>query len=157
MRVDDDAVSQRRMLTERMPRWTDCTGYRRVGAAGYSKERKVLYDLLNIRDWFYYYEVVVRRQGREQILARLRSRPRAELAISHTHRRLEVSRPTISYRRMRGIHPHKAAELCGLFLIMNLMLPWFWPWIVGSIIWLSLIGGLLSSGKQWQAGGDDDR
>ncbi len=117
----------------------------------------MFYDLLHTRDWLYYYEVVVTRQGHDQILARVPSRPQAELAIARTRRRIEVSRPAMRWRRVRGVHPVKAAEICSLVLVLALVLPWFWPRAILSMVSAALICGLLSSGAQWRQGGEDDR
>jgi len=117
----------------------------------------MLYDLLNKSDWLYHYEVVVSRHGRDQIIARVPSRPRAQVAIVRTQRRLEVSHQTVHWRRVRGLHPRKAAELCFLFLIVAATLPWFWPRIVLVLMGTALIAGLLTSGKEWRQGGEDDR
>ena len=41
----------------------------------------MLFSLFDVHDWRYHYEVVVVRQGREQVLARVRSRWLAEQAM----------------------------------------------------------------------------
>ncbi len=117
----------------------------------------MFHDVLNVHDWLYHYEVVVSRQGRDQILARVPSQLQAEVAIAQTRARVEVSRPTIRWRRVRGTHPVKAAELCTLVLVVVLTLPWFWPRTILSMVCAALIWGLLTSGTHWRQGGADDR
>ena len=113
--------------------------------------------MLNVCDWLYHYEVVVTRHGRDQILARVPSRVRAEWAIASSRKWLEISRHTVQWRRVRGVHPVKAAQLCMLLLGVALALPWFWPRALLSIVCVATICGLLSSGTRWRQGGEDDR
>jgi len=117
----------------------------------------MLFDLLNIRDWLYHYEVVITRQGRDQLLARVPTRRYAELAIANAPAKVEVSRQTIQWRRARGVHPDKVAVLCTLLLLVMSALPWAWPSLIFSVVCVALIGGLLTSGRDWRQGGDDDR
>ena len=117
----------------------------------------MFHDLFNARDWMYHYEVVVSRHGRDQIVARVPSLPRAYGALVSTRRQLEVSDQQVHYRRARGLHPTKAAEMCILLLVVAVVLPWFWPKIVLSLVTTALVFGLLSSGRSWRNGGEDDR
>jgi hypothetical protein len=107
--------------------------------------------------WLYHYEVVVRRHGREQILARVPSRRQAEFEIAHVNGGVEVSRQTISWRRARGVHPVNLAKFALVLLLMVLLLPWAWPRLVFSLLCTALICGALSSGTSWKHGGEDDR
>ena len=117
----------------------------------------MLFDLLNIRDWLYHYEVVITRQGREQLLARVPTRWHAELSIAEVPAKVEVSRQSIQWRRVRGVHPHKAAALCALLLLVVNTLPWLWPRLIVSLVCVAVICGLLTSGRDWMQGGEDDR
>lgn len=114
-------------------------------------------EWLSEHAWHYHYEVIVRRQGREQILARVASQRRADQAIAHVRADIEVSRPTVYWRRARGVHPANLAKCCLALLLVVLLLPWIWPRLVLSILCASLICGALSSGTSWKQGGEDDR
>lgn len=114
-------------------------------------------DLFNWREWFYHYEVFILRHGREQLYARVPSRWRAQAAAARVCRELEIGRHTVYWRRVRGIHPRKAATLSSFVLLLLLMLPWLWLRISFSVVGLSLICGFLTSGINWMRGGEDDR
>ena len=114
-------------------------------------------DLFNWREWLYHYEVFIMRQGREQLFARVPSAWHAESTAARVCRELEIGKHTVSWRRVRGLHPRKAAMLSSLLLVLILLLPWLWLQVSLSIIMLSLIFGLLTSGLDWMKGGDDDR
>ena len=107
--------------------------------------------------WFYHYEVVVRRHGRDQIVARVPSRRRAEMASAHARNGLEISRPTVEWRRVRGVHPFNLAKFGVVLLLMVMFLPWAWPRLIFSLVFMALICGALSSGASWRQGGMDDR
>ena len=107
--------------------------------------------------WLHHYEVIVRRQGREQIVARVPSQRRAEQQIAHVRAGLEISRPTVFWRRVRGVHPVNLAKCCFALLMLALLLPWIWPRLVISILCMALMCGALTSGTSWKQGGRDDR
>ncbi|CAA9234008.1 MAG: hypothetical protein AVDCRST_MAG93-1013 [uncultured Chloroflexia bacterium] len=115
------------------------------------------FNLFAVHDWLYHYEVVVSRQGREQVLARVPSRRAAEQAMLLLPTRVELSRQSLDWRRSRGIHPDRAVQLCTLLLLVALALPGVWLQMVVQLICLAVIGGLLSSGRKWRQGGQDDR
>ncbi len=117
----------------------------------------MLYDWVKEFDWLYHYEVVVTRHGRDYVIARVPSRTRAEMSIGWVRRGVEISWTTVQWRRMRGVHPANAAKFCMLVLVLALMLPWFWPRLVMSLLCTAMICGLLSSGGRWKQGGEDDR
>lgn len=114
-------------------------------------------EWLSEHAWHYHYEVIVRRQGREQIVSRVPSQRRAEQQIAHVRADFEISRPTVYWRRVRGVHPANLAKCCFGLLVLALLLPWVWPRLVVSLLCTSLICGALSSGSSWKQGGDDDR
>ena len=114
-------------------------------------------DLFNWREWLYHYEVFITRQGREQLFARVPSAWHAESTAARACRELEIGKHTVSWRRVRGLHPRKAAMLSSLVLLLIFLIPWLWLRVSFSIIVLSLIFGLLTSGLGWMKGGDDDR
>ena len=123
----------------------------------HDSEGKMRFDLFNVRDWLYYYEVVVTRQGRDQVLARVTSHTAAERMLAMVPAATEVSRQHVQWRRVRGLHPDRAAQLCTLLLLVALALPGFWlPTVVG-VLCLAVICGLCTSGRHWRQGGEDDR
>ena len=107
--------------------------------------------------WRYHYEVLVLRHGGPELLARVPSRATAERTIRQACRQLEVRASAFRWRRTRGVHPRNVAKLCTVPLVLSLLLPW--SWLAGglSLIWLAVIGGLLTSGQHWMRGGGDDR
>jgi hypothetical protein len=113
--------------------------------------------LLNDHPWLYHYEVVVRRQGRNQLLARVPSEAKAADLAARIRDELEISSSSVTWYRTRGIHPVNGAKFVFCCLLGSLLLPWFWLRIALSLVWLALICGLLSSGASWQRGGVDDR
>jgi hypothetical protein len=123
----------------------------------HDSEEKMLFDLFNVRDWLYYYEVVVTRQGRDQVLARVPSRSAAERMLAMVPASLELSHQHMQWRRARGLLPDKAAQLCTLPLLVALALPGFWLPAVVGVLCLAVIGGLCTSGRHWRQGGEDDR
>lgn len=114
-------------------------------------------DVLNWREWLYHYEVLVTRQGRDQIYARVPTRWHAEATAARASRELEIGRHSVSWRRARGLHPRKAATLSTLVLLLFLLIPWLWLRVSFSVVGLSVVIGLLTSGQAWIMGGDDDR
>jgi hypothetical protein len=114
-------------------------------------------DLFNIRDWRYHYEVVITRQGRTQPVARVPSQWSAEITVKRMLRELEIGRNAIHWRRARGVHPRRLAGLLIAPLLFAILLPWFWPRVVLSLICIATICGLCSSGLHWMRGGEDDR
>ena len=117
----------------------------------------MLFSLFNGHDWVYHYEVVVVRQGREQVLARVRSRWLAEQATLLVPAGVELNRHNLHWRRRRGVHPDRVVQLCVLLLLLTLALPGLWLPAMMQLLCLAVIGGLLSSGRQWRQGGEDDR
>lgn len=117
----------------------------------------MFFDRFDIHDWLYHYEVVVRRQGGEQVLARAPSRYAAERLVNLVPAGLEVSRQSLDVRRARGVHPDKVARLCLLIFLAALLLPGLWLPAMVQLLCLAVAGGLLSSGRQWRQGGRDDR
>ena len=117
----------------------------------------MLFNLLDKHDWLYHYEVVVIRQGNEQVIARVPSRRAAERAMGLVPARAEVSRQSLRWRRRRGVHPDKVAGLCTFLLLVGLTLPSVWLLVTVQVLCLAVIGGLLSSGRKWRQGGLDDR
>ena len=107
--------------------------------------------------WRYHYEVLVLRHEAPELLARVPSRAAAERTIRHACRQLEVRRSAFHWQRTRGVHPHNAAKLCIVALVLSLLLPW--PWLGGtlSLVCLAVSCGLLTSGRHWMRGGADDR
>lgn len=114
-------------------------------------------ERLSFHPWLEHYEVVVCRYGREHVIARVATRRDAEGAAYAMSRRVEISRSSMSLRRARGVHPANAAKACVLLIVLALLLPWFWPKIVLSLVCTALMFGLLSSGLAWRQGGADDR
>jgi hypothetical protein len=114
-------------------------------------------EWLSEHAWQYHYEVVVRRQGCEQIVARVPSLRRAEKEIAYVPAGIEISRLAVYWRRVRGVHPANLAKCCFALLLIGLLLPWIWPRLVFSILCTSVICGALSSGTSWKHGGEDDR
>ncbi len=110
-----------------------------------------------LHDWLYHYEVIVLRQDREYVLARVPSRQAAERAMLLLPMRVELSEQSLGWRRIRGIHPDRAVQLCVLLLLATLALPGHWLAGVMQLLGLAVIGGLLSSGREWRQGGHDDR
>jgi hypothetical protein len=117
----------------------------------------VVGEWLSEHGWFYHYEVVVRRHGRDQVVARVASQRRAERELAHIRKDFEVSRAMVYWRRSRGIHPANLAKGCLVLLLLVLLLPWTWPRLVFSLLCTALICGSLSSGSSWKKGGEDDR
>ncbi len=120
-------------------------------------KEKMVYKLLDTHDWLYHYEVVVTRHGSERVIARVPSRRAAERAVGLVPARAEVNRESLGWRRRRGVHPDRAAALCVVLLLLGLALPNIWLLAVVQLLCLAIIGGLLSSGRQWRQGGVDDR
>ncbi len=117
----------------------------------------MLFSLFDVYDWRYHYEVVVVRQGREHVLARVRSRRLAEQAMLLVSARVELSRHSLRWRRRRGVHPDRVVQLCVLLLVLTLVLPGLWLPAILQLLCLATGAGLLTSGRQWRQGGDDDR
>ncbi len=117
----------------------------------------MLFSLFDVHDWRYHYEVVVVRQGREQVLARVRSRWLAEQAMLLVPAGVELNRHSFQWRRRRGMHPDRAVQLCVLLLLLTLALPGLWLPAIIQLLCLATIAGLLTSGRQWRQGGADDR
>ncbi len=116
-----------------------------------------VFNLLDRQDWLYHYEVVVARQGSEQVIARVPSRRAAKQAARMVPARAEVSRQSLGWRRRRGVHPDRAAALCVILLLLGFALPNVWLLGAVQLLCTAIIGGLLSSGRQWRQGGVDDR
>jgi hypothetical protein len=115
------------------------------------------FDLLDKHDLLYHYEVVVTRQGRDHVLARVPSRRAAERTMVMAPARLEISRQSVQWRRVRGLHPDRIAYWCMFALLVSLALPGIWPRLIAALLCLAVIGGLQSSGRKWRRGGEDDR
>ncbi len=126
-------------------------------AASAFREELMLFNLFDVRDWLYHYEVVVIRQGREQVLVRVPSRRAAEQAMLLAPAGVELSRQSLRWRRRRGAHPDRAVQMCIFVLLVTLALPGPWLPAVIQLLCLAVVGGLLSSGHQWRQGGQDDR
>ena len=128
-----------------------------VSQLAYAWKEWMVFNLLDRHDWLYHYEVVVARQGSERVIARVPSRRAAERAVWLVPARAELSRQSLTWRRRRGVHPDRAAALCVVLLLFGGVLPNVW--LLGSVqlLCLAIIGGLLSSGRQWRQGGVDDR
>ena len=120
-------------------------------------KEKMVFKLLDTYDWLYHYEVVVTRQGSERVIARVPSRRAAEQAARMVPARAELSQQSLEWRRRRGVHPDKAAALCVVLLLLGFALPNLWLLGIVQLLCLAIIGGLLSSGRQWRQGGVDDR
>lgn len=121
------------------------------------KTPKLLVQRLKLDQWLIHYEIVVTRQGHQQLLARVASRRAAERRVAYACRHIEVGRRSVRWQPARGLHPWNAAKLCLVPLILSTMLPWHWLGGVLTLICLAVICGLLSSGGRWMAGGEDDR
>ncbi len=121
------------------------------------KTPKLLVQRLKLDHWLIHYEIIVMRQGTQQLLARVASRAASERAVARACRHIEVGCTTVRWQPARGLHPWNAAKLCLLPLILSTLLPWHWVGGVLGVIWLALICGFLSSGHEWMAGGADDR
>lgn len=117
----------------------------------------MFFDLLNPRDLLYHYEVVITRQGRDQVLARVPTRHGAEVGAAKARRDLEISRQTVYWRRAAGVHPLRMAGLCVVPLVATIALPWLWPRAILSLVLISIICGLVTTGSRWTQGGEDDR
>ncbi len=115
------------------------------------------FSLFDVHDWQYHYEVVVVRQGRQHVLARVRSRSLAEQAMLLVPARVELSRHSLQWRRRRGVHPDRVVQLCVLLLVLTLALPGLWLPAIIRLLCLVTSAGLLTSGRQWRQGGEDDR
>ncbi len=122
-----------------------------------TQEELLLFSLFDVHDWLYHYEVVVLRQGREHVLARVRSRWAAEQAMLLVPAGVELNQHNLTWRRRRGVHPDRAVQLCVLLLLLTLALPGLWLPATMQLLCLAVIGGLLSSGRRWRRGGEDDR
>ncbi len=117
----------------------------------------VFFKLFAVHDWLYHYEGIVLRQGREQVLARVQSRRAAEQAMLLMPARPELSRQSLRWRRSRGVHPDRAVQLCVLLVLVALALPGIWLPAVIQLLCLAVIGGLISSGREWRQDGQEDR
>ncbi|HEX6288373.1 MAG TPA: hypothetical protein VFZ66_04240 [Herpetosiphonaceae bacterium] len=112
---------------------------------------------LHLDDWCSHYEVCVTRHQVEYLIARVASPSAAERLITRTCFEVEVNRQAFRWQRVRGVHPWKMAQLCTWLLLLAMLIPL--PWLSGglSLLFLAIICGLLSSGRQWRHGGIDDR
>ena len=105
----------------------------------------------------HYYEIVVRRDGRDRVVRRVPTRRGAERHIAEMIRADLVSRKAIRYERRRGLHPWPAGLLCAGLSLPALFIPLGWVSMGLALVLLALAMGFLSSGRRWIAGGPDDR
>ena len=106
---------------------------------------------------FYYYEIVVRSDGRDRIVQRVPTRYGAERHMAELIRADLVSRKAIRYERRRGLHPWPVGLLCGGLSVPALFIPLGWFGVGLALVLLALAMGFLTSGRRWIAGGIDDR
>jgi hypothetical protein len=106
---------------------------------------------------FHYYEIVIRRDGRDRVVQRVPTRRGAERQIAELIRADLVSSKAIRYERRRGLHPWRAGLLCGGLSLPALFIPLGWVSIGLALVLVALALGFLSSGRRWIAGGADDR
>lgn len=107
--------------------------------------------------WCSHYEVIVVRQRVEHIVARVASQAAAERHSRRICRQIELSRRAVRWRRVRGLHPWRAANAGLCLLMLAQFLPWGWVRLSVSLVCVAVICGTLSSGRHWRQGGWDDR
>jgi hypothetical protein len=105
----------------------------------------------------HYYEIVVRRDGRDRVVRRVPTRRAADRVIAEMIRADLVSSRAIRHERRRGLHPWSVALLCGGLSILALFVPFIWIRMGLTLVLLALTIGFSTSGRRWIAGGRDDR
>ena len=105
----------------------------------------------------HYYEIVVRSDGRDRVVRRVPTRRAAERAIADLIHADLVSSKAIRYERRRGLHPWSVALLCGGLCIPALFVPFAWIRVGLALVLIALAIGFSTSGRNWIAGGRDDR
>jgi hypothetical protein len=105
----------------------------------------------------YYYEIVVRSDGRDRVVRRVPTRRGADRVIAEMIRADLVSSRTIRHERRRGLHPWSVALLCGGLILPVLFVPFVWIRLGLTLVLLALTIGFSTSGRHWIAGGRDDR
>jgi hypothetical protein len=106
---------------------------------------------------FYYYEIVVRNDGRDRVVRRVPTRRGADRVIAEMIRADLVSSRAIRHERRRGLHPWSVALLCGGLSVLALFVPFIWIRMGLTLVLLALTIGFSTSGRRWIAGGRDDR
>src|SRR5215212_10798794 len=106
---------------------------------------------------FYYYEIVVRSDGRDRVVRRVPTQRGADRVIADLIRADLVSSKAIRYERRRGLHPWSGALLCGGLSIPALFVPFVWIRLGLTLVLIALAIGFWTSGRRWIAGGRDDR
>ena len=81
----------------------------------------------------YYYEILVRSDGRDRVVRRVPTRRAANRLIAKLIRADLVSSGAIRYERRRGLHPWSVALLCGRLIYRRCLCPsygcaWVWRW-----------------------------
>ena len=105
----------------------------------------------------YYYEIVVRSDGRDRVVRRVPTRRGADRVIAEMIRADLVSSRAIRHERRRGLHPWSVALLCGGLSVLALFVPFMWVRMGLTLVLLALTIGFSTSGRHWIAGGRDDR
>jgi hypothetical protein len=105
----------------------------------------------------YYYEIVVRSDGRDRVVRRVPTRRAAERMIAELIQADLVSSRAVRSERRRGLHPWWGALLCGGLCIPALFVPFVWLRVGLALVLLALTIGFSTSGRLWIAGGRDDR
>ena len=116
-----------------------------------------MFDRFHAHAWRYHYEVVVTRQGQAQVVARVPSRWAAERTMVQLVAQVELSAQSLQWRRQRGVHPDRVAQVCLVVCLAALAFPVASLQVIIGALCLAVMGGLLSSGRQWRHGGRDDR
>ncbi|MDQ2997706.1 MAG: hypothetical protein M3R61_11700 [Chloroflexota bacterium] len=105
----------------------------------------------------YYYEIVVRSDGRDRVVRRVPTRRAADRGIAELIHADLVSSKAIRAERRRGLHPWSVALVCGGLCIPALFVPFVWIRLGLTLVLLALAFGFSTSGRSWIAGGRDDR
>jgi len=105
----------------------------------------------------YYYEIMVRSDGRDRVVRRVPTRRAADRLIAELIRADLVSSKAIRSERRRGLHPWTIALLCGGLCLPTLFVPFVWVRVGLTLVLLALACGFSTSGRNWIAGGRDDR
>ncbi|MEO7912135.1 MAG: hypothetical protein ABIV47_21030 [Roseiflexaceae bacterium] len=105
----------------------------------------------------YYYEIVVRSDGRDRVVRRVPTRRAADRVIAELIHADLVSSKAIRYERRRGLHPWSMVLLCGGLCIPALFVPFVWIRLGLTLMLLALAIGFSTSGWLWIGGGRDDR
>ena len=105
----------------------------------------------------YYYEIVVRSDGRDRVVRRVPTRRAADRIIAELIGADLVSSKAIRSERRRGLHPWSVALLCGGLIVPALFVPFLWIRMGLALVLIALTIGFSTSGRRWIAGGRDDR